>query len=51
MRTFHIFILAYALTMLGCGYKTMPYWKTDTPKETSSEQKAQPNAQQPQEGK
>lgn len=33
MRTFHIFILAYALAILGCGYKTMPYWKDDTPKQ------------------
>lgn len=37
MRTFHFIILAYALTMMGCGYKGMPFWKEDAPKQPTSQ--------------
>lgn len=41
-----MFILAYALTILGCGYKTMPYWKNDAPKEQQIEQSTQSTMQE-----
>lgn len=38
MRTFHCVILAYALLIAGCGYKSMPFWKDDTPKENTQKE-------------